>query len=84
MLVTYGGHGGGKCAEQLRQVCEGLQMTPVATMPRLRLSRGQIEANSGDIDPKVDLAIHLQDLRQAFTELAAVGHGREPEASDFP
>ncbi len=84
MLVTYGGHGGGKCAEQLRQVCEGLQMTPVATMPRLRLSRGQIEANSGDIDPKVDLAIHLQDLRQAFAELAAVGHGREPEASDFP
>src|ERR1700761_4778443 len=26
MIVTYGGHGGGKCAEQLRSVLEGIRM----------------------------------------------------------
>ncbi|KAI9038232.1 NADPH-dependent FMN reductase Lot6 [Aspergillus affinis] len=29
MIVSYGGHGGGKAAEQLRQVLQGLRMTPV-------------------------------------------------------
>src|SRR5580698_2938604 len=31
MIVTYGGHGGGKCAKQLRQVLKGLHMKPVPT-----------------------------------------------------
>lgn len=34
MIVTYGGHGGGKCAAQLRQVLEGgIGMQIVETMP---------------------------------------------------
>jgi NAD(P)H-dependent FMN reductase len=71
MIVTYGGHGGDKCAEQLQQVCEGLHMTPIATKPGLRLARERIEANSGEIDPEAEFAGHLTDLRQAFSELAA-------------
>lgn len=37
MVVTYGFHGGGKCAAQLRQVLEGLHMRPLQTMPALTL-----------------------------------------------
>jgi NAD(P)H-dependent FMN reductase len=33
VIVSYGGHGGGKCAAQLRQVIEGLDMRPVAPCP---------------------------------------------------
>jgi hypothetical protein len=29
MLVSYGGRGGDKAAQQLRQVCEGLRMNPL-------------------------------------------------------
>jgi NAD(P)H-dependent FMN reductase len=80
MIVTYGGHGGDRCAEQLRQVCEGLHMAPVATRCGFRLSRERIEANSGEIDPALEFAAHLSDLRQAFGELAAGGghHGAAP------
>jgi len=70
MIVTYGGHGGGRCAAQLRQVVEALHMAPVATMPALTLPRGHIEANSGLIDPGVEFAAHLADLNAAFAELA--------------
>lgn len=35
MIVSYGGHGGGKAAEQLRQVLQGLRMTPVEKMALL-------------------------------------------------
>ncbi|MEI9889951.1 MAG: NAD(P)H-dependent oxidoreductase [Caulobacteraceae bacterium] len=75
MIVTYGGHGGDKCAEQLRQVCEGLHMKPVPTQPRLRLSREQVEANLGEIDPAAAFAGHLGDLRRAFGELSAARAG---------
>src|SRR5471030_1364070 len=37
MIVTYGGHGGSRCAEQLQQVCDGLHMAPITTMPGLKL-----------------------------------------------
>jgi NAD(P)H-dependent FMN reductase len=70
MIVSYGGHGGGRCAEQLLQVCQGLHMTPVATRIALTISRDQIEGNSGEIDPATQFAGHLSDLRRAFGELA--------------
>lgn len=71
MIVSYGGRGGDRCAEQLRQVCEGLHMTPVATRVGLVLPRPHIEANSGEIDPANEFAAHLDDLRQALRELDA-------------
>jgi NAD(P)H-dependent FMN reductase len=71
MIVTYGGHGGGRCAEQLQQVCEGLHMKPIATKPAFRLARERIEANSGEIDPAAEFLSHLGDLQQAFGELTA-------------
>ncbi|KAE9362565.1 flavo protein [Stipitochalara longipes BDJ] len=35
MIVSYGGYGGGKAAEQLKQVLQGLKMKPAETMPAL-------------------------------------------------
>lgn len=67
LIITYGGHGGGKCAAQLRQVCEGLRMQPVATMPGIVLPRATIEgaplAMEADIHPQAGL------LSNAFREL---------------
>jgi NAD(P)H-dependent FMN reductase len=71
MIVTYGGRGGGKCADQLRQVLDGLHMKPVATMPSFILSRERIEDNTGIIEPTVDFAEHLGALQQGFGELVA-------------
>jgi len=71
MIVTYGSHGGGKCADQLRQVLEGLHMAPVATMPGLKLGRDRVEANSGLIDPAAAFADHLEALDEAFADLDA-------------
>jgi NAD(P)H-dependent FMN reductase len=71
MIVTYGGHGGDKCATQLRQVLDGLKLKPVATMPGFRLARERIEANAGAIEPAVEFADHVGLLQQAFAELTA-------------
>ncbi len=71
MIVTYGGHGGGKCAEQLRQVIEAMKMRPVATMPALKLPREHIEANTGEIDPATQFVAYLDALRQGCVELGA-------------
>jgi NAD(P)H-dependent FMN reductase len=71
VIATYGGHGGGKCADQLRQVLEGMKMRPVATMPGFRLARELIEANSGVIDPPTAFEKQIETLRSAFAELAA-------------
>src|SRR6202012_4004269 len=39
MIVTYGGHGGDRCSEQLLQVCQGLHMATLETRPRMKLAR---------------------------------------------
>lgn len=69
VIVTYGGHGGSKCAEQLRQVVEAVHMRPVATMPGIKLSREMI--GGGAIDPAIDFAEHADAIRQAIRELSA-------------
>jgi NAD(P)H-dependent FMN reductase len=71
MIVTYGGHGGDKCAVQLRVVAMGLRMRPVETMPGLALRREHIEANTGLVDAEAEFAAHLDQVRQAFVELDA-------------
>ena len=68
MIVTYGQRGGGKCAHQLRQVAEGLNMRPAAIMPALKLTRAQVEANDGRVIPERDFVGDLGLVRQAFAE----------------
>lgn len=71
-VVTYGGHGGGRCGEQLLQICQALHMTPVATRIAMPIPRAMIEGNAGEIDAAAQFAGHLGDLRQALGELTAV------------
>ena len=78
VIVTYGGHGGGKCAEQLRQVTLGLKMRPVETMPALRLPRALIEANDASVSPEREFAGDAEMVRQAFVELAAMLRAANP------
>jgi NAD(P)H-dependent FMN reductase len=70
VIVTYGGHGGTKCAAQLKQVAEGVNMRPTATMPGIKLPREVIEG--GPLDPAKDFKAEEADLiRQAIRELSA-------------
>ncbi|MCL2715856.1 MAG: NAD(P)H-dependent oxidoreductase [Alphaproteobacteria bacterium] len=69
VIVTYGGHGGGKCARQLRQVLRGLKMKPIALSPRLSLTLDVIKANSGVIDPATVFARKRKIIGKAMLRL---------------
>jgi NAD(P)H-dependent FMN reductase len=69
VIVTYGGHGGVRCAAQLRQVIEGLKMRPVATMPAIVLTDAMILG--GPLEPEKDFQAHADAVREAVGELAA-------------
>lgn len=75
MIVSYGGHGGGKCARQLRQVLKGLHMRPVPARPGFTLSRERIKANTGTIDAAAEFARHRGKVSKGFTQLAAAMRG---------
>ncbi|MFK2901852.1 NAD(P)H-dependent oxidoreductase [Dyella jejuensis] len=67
-IITYGGHGGGKCAEQLRQVAAGLKMGMVATSPALTLSEDVIRHGAA-LDPETEFASSADSVKQAMAEL---------------
>jgi NAD(P)H-dependent FMN reductase len=70
VIVTYGGHGGGKCAEQLRQVAEGLKMRPVNTMPAIAVARELIEHDAPQ--SAEDLKPFEAAVQQALAEMNAL------------
>ncbi|TPG54881.1 NADPH-dependent FMN reductase [Sphingomonas glacialis] len=72
LIVTYGGHGGGRGGEQLAQVCSFVKMKPLETRPALTLPRERIEANDGQIDPAVAFASQRDEIGTALAEYAAV------------
>ena len=55
MIVSYGGHGGGKAAGQLRQVLMGVRMRVVETMPGLSFP-GRSEMVAATRGEQVDLS----------------------------
>jgi NAD(P)H-dependent FMN reductase len=69
-IVSYGGHGGGTCAAQLKQVVEGLKMRPVPTMPGITLTHDMIKG--GRVEPETDFGAHAETIRQALAELATM------------
>lgn len=69
LIVTYGSHGGGRCARQLRQVLKGLHMKPLATMPGLRLTNDRIKANEGSIDAGAAFGRHEGALHRGLAQL---------------
>lgn len=68
-LVTYGGHGGAKCAAQLRQVAGGLNMLPVATSAEIVLTHEMVQTELPQTGEQ--LAQFEPTLRQALAELRA-------------
>ncbi len=68
VIISYGGHGGDKCAAQLRQVAEGIKMRPVTTMPGITLTRQMIESGAPG-DPEKDFQVSEMEVRRAFSEL---------------
>jgi NAD(P)H-dependent FMN reductase len=79
LIVTFGGHGGLRCGEQLAQVCSFVKMKPIAERPALTLSRATIEANDGRIDPATAFASQIQDLHTAFDAFAAALSAHETD-----
>jgi NAD(P)H-dependent FMN reductase len=84
MIVTYGGHGGGKCAAQLRQVLKGLHMKPVPIMPGFTITRDRIKANTGVIKPASEFAEQRGTLQRAFAQLGAALDGRRLQMRFWP
>ena len=72
VIVTYGGHGGIKCAAQLRQVAEGIGMHPAPTMPALTLTRAMIMG--GPVDPEQDFQDHAGAVRQVDFPVQRIIH----------
>jgi NAD(P)H-dependent FMN reductase len=79
MIVSYGFHGGDKCAAQLRVVLQGLHMRTVATMPALTLPRA-MEQPGAQLDLAADsFAPVLVAARQGFAEmLTLLKAGNDP------
>ena len=71
LIVSYGGHGGAKTGMQLRELCEGLKMRPVATMPALTLPKEAIGGGK-PLDPGTAFAANLGTVKQALAELEAM------------
>jgi NAD(P)H-dependent FMN reductase len=71
MIVSYGGHGGGMAAAQLKQVLQGLKMTPVDTMPALTYASME-ERRKAFAGQQLDLGKwegEKKRVLQAFAEL---------------
>jgi NAD(P)H-dependent FMN reductase len=68
VIVTYGGHGGGKCAEQLRQVAGAVKMSVVSTSPAIVLPQ-EVIRHDASFDPDHDFSQHRESIQTAFAEL---------------
>jgi NAD(P)H-dependent FMN reductase len=69
VIVTYGGHGGTKCSEQLKQVAGGVKLRLAPTAPALVLPEAVIREGA-PLDPNRDFSHHLTSVQSAFAELA--------------
>jgi NAD(P)H-dependent FMN reductase len=69
LIVTYGGHGGTKCAEQLKQVAAAVELRLVETTPGLVLPRAVIREGA-TLDPNQDFKDHVASIHSALSTLA--------------
>jgi NAD(P)H-dependent FMN reductase len=66
-IMTYGGHGGGKCAVQIKQVLEAIGMKVTPAMPAFTLSRDVIMGAEFDVER--DFVAYAEITRQSIVEL---------------
>ncbi|AZN39828.1 NADPH-dependent FMN reductase [Paenibacillus albus] len=76
MIVTYGGHGGGRCGKQLRRVAVRLRMRIVPTSPALWLSDAVIREGA-ELQPERDFHKFAPQVQRAISELEDQLEGRE-------
>lgn len=78
MIVSYGGHGGGKAATQLKEVLNGCRMRPLERMPALTFPSRDVTALASkgervEIGGKGGIwAGEREGIRVAFAELVAL------------
>jgi NAD(P)H-dependent FMN reductase len=69
LIVTYGGHGGTKCAEQLKQVAAAVELRLVETTPALVLPRAVIREGEA-LEPHRDFKDYVPSVQGALRMLA--------------
>lgn len=69
VIVTYGGHGGTRCARQLRRVAASLRMKVVLTTPTLELPDPVIREGAA-LNPDQAFRASIPKFKSAFAELA--------------
>jgi NAD(P)H-dependent FMN reductase len=70
VIISYGHHGGGKAAAQLRQVLDGLKMRPTTAMPGITFTNEMLTDAGRLKHPNVDFAQYAEGVRNATEELA--------------
>ena len=75
-IVSYGGHGGNRCAKQLRQVAASLHMRIVSAAPALPLSDAVIREGA-ELVPERDFRKQRASVEKALRALEDLVAGRE-------
>jgi NAD(P)H-dependent FMN reductase len=70
-LVTYGTRGGGRAAEQMRTVLQGLHMRTVGASAEIKVSAADVDAEGRLVDAQELLAGYVTALEDIDAELAA-------------
>lgn len=82
VIVTYGGHGGTRCAKQLRQIAVSVKMRVVTTTPAVRLPDTVIQQRT-PLDPDRDLEPYRAQVQHAFAQLTTLVNGRDRFLAKF-
>ena len=69
IIVSYGASGGGRAADQIAEVFQGLQIEPVATRPALPLKAAERTATGRLADPAAAFADQVADMQDALVQL---------------
>jgi NAD(P)H-dependent FMN reductase len=77
VIVTYGGHGGTRCARQLRQVAAAVKLRVVSAAPAIMLPDAAIREGAA-FGSDEDLQAYRSQLERALAALAAQLNGCEP------
>jgi NAD(P)H-dependent FMN reductase len=72
LIITYGGHGGSQCGDQLRIVMNAIGAQLTEAMPGLLLDRERVVTNDGQVEPAQNFASHVEDVKSGLAELAAL------------
>lgn len=75
-FVTYGGHGGTRCARQLKRVAIALKMKFVVSSPALFLPEAVIREGAA-FDPERDFGRHAASVQKTLRKLATQLAGHE-------